>query len=102
VPMRPEHFDGITAYVASTGRSLASNGYLFLRSPQYRNRPGPIHTNSLLRRPYRLIERAYVDGTRVTVHSLPHMYALAVLGNSGNIVVVQKLLGHASVETTTR
>lgn len=103
VPLRPEIFAGIVAYLEATGRTLDSPGPLFVRI-----RPGAwdpmvgLSPNMILKRLQSLLAAAGIDSRRVGIHGLRHMYAIGVLRHSGNMFAVQKLLGHSSVSTTVR
>jgi hypothetical protein len=43
-----------------------------------------------------------IDTRRRGVHALRHQFAIGVLRESKNLVVVQKLLGHSNIATTSR
>jgi site-specific recombinase XerD len=101
--MRPSFFEGVTLYLKASGRTLASSGALFLpEDPGARGRGTGMATDGVQQRATRLLHRAGVEGPRMSVHALRHMYAISILRQSGNVMVVQKLLGHSSVSTTMR
>jgi integrase/recombinase XerC len=48
------------------------------------------------------LERAGLSAKAISPHALRHTYAIRALRAGGNVIAVQKLLGHASVATTQR
>lgn len=105
VPMRPEFFQGITAYLEATGRDLTSSGRVFVAEDQakaFRGQGARISTPALSFMPKATLAEAGIESHRVGVHALRHTYAIGVLRESKNLTVVQKLLGHSSVTTTSR
>ena len=48
----------------------------------------------------RVKSEAGIDRSGVTIHTLRHSFACALLRGGTNIVAIQQLLGHASLETT--
>jgi site-specific recombinase XerD len=50
----------------------------------------------------RALEKAGLAAKAISPHSLRHTYAIRALRAGGNVIAVQKLLGHASVATTQR
>jgi integrase/recombinase XerC len=105
VPMLPEFFQGITAYLEATGRDLTSSGRVFAAEDQaraFRGQGARISTPALSFMLKRILAGAGIESHRVGVHALRHTYAIGVLRESKNLTVVQKLLGHSSVTTTSR
>ncbi|HUY25426.1 MAG TPA: tyrosine-type recombinase/integrase [Candidatus Saccharimonadales bacterium] len=105
VPMIGIYFDGITAYLEATGRDLSSRGPVFVandRARFSRDNLGGITTCGLSHMLRKVLDEAGVDRHRRSIHALRHQFALGVLRQSGNLVAVQKLLGHASPKTSTR
>jgi integrase/recombinase XerC len=105
VPMLPEFFDGIANLLRATGRDLTSPGRVFVaadRARSARGQGGRISTPGLSFMLKRILAGAGIESHRVGVHALRHTYAIGVLRESKNLTVVQKLLGHSSVTTTSR
>jgi site-specific recombinase XerD len=50
----------------------------------------------------RAMQRAGLAAKAISPHALRHTYAIRALRAGGNVIAVQKLLGHASVATTQR
>ena len=50
----------------------------------------------------RALEKAGLAAKAISPHALRHTYAIRALRAGGNVIAVQKLLGHASVATTQR
>jgi site-specific recombinase XerD len=48
------------------------------------------------------MQRAGLAAKAISPHALRHTYAIRALRAGGNVIAVQKLLGHASVATTQR
>jgi integrase/recombinase XerC len=103
VPMLPAHFAGIVAYVEATRRTLHSPGMLFVASDRaagsraQAERMSPAGIAWLIKT---ALTEAGIDTHRRGAHAFRHLYADAVLRNGGNLVAVQKLLGHAHLMAT--
>lgn len=101
VPLSAAVAGELAAYLAGTGRSLGARADR--ATPLFRSREGggqPLTTT----RAYQLV-RAYAASAQITAkaitpHSLRHTYAIGQLRAGASPIVVQKLLGHASVGTT--
>ena len=105
VPLQPEHFQGIVDYLEATGRTLQSPGRVFRAEDRGAAVPGrrpEIGTSSLYRAWRQVLRRASLDPTRRGPHSGRHTYAIGVLRHCHDVVVVQKLLGHSNLATTSR
>lgn len=105
VPMMPDYFRGITAYLEATGRTVTSPGRVFLaddRARQSRGKGAGITSTGLYLMLRSVLVEGGIDTRRRGVHALRHQYAIEVLRESKNLVVVQKLLGHANIATTSR
>jgi site-specific recombinase XerD len=50
----------------------------------------------------RALEKSGLTAKAISPHSLRHTYAIRALRAGGNVIAVQKLLGHASIATTQR
>jgi integrase/recombinase XerD len=103
VPVRRDVALIVRRYLASTGRPLGATGPLFLsRDPAHRRdnqRLSPRAVGFLLAE---LLDRANIEGKRISPHSCRHTYAIRALRSGASTVTVQKLLGHASAVTTQR
>jgi integrase/recombinase XerD len=102
VPVRRDVAKSLRAYLADTDRRLGASGPLFLSHDRARKGGGRLSARAVGYLVARLVEQAGVDAKRVSPHSLRHTFAIRSLKNGGNVVAVQKLLGHASIQTTTR
>lgn len=105
VPLQPEHFQGIADYLEATGRTLQSAGRVFRAedaAAASRGGPSSMSTSGLYCAFKRLLGRAHLDGKRRGPHVLRHQYAITVLRHSHDVVVVQHLLGHSNLSTTSR
>ncbi|MHB1525537.1 MAG: tyrosine-type recombinase/integrase [Candidatus Dormibacteria bacterium] len=105
VPMLPDFFRGITAYMEATGRDLTNSGRVFAAEDQaraFREQGARISTSALSFMLKVILAEAGIESHRIGVHALRHTYAIGVLRESKNLTVVQKLLRHSSVTTTSR
>ena len=104
VPVQPDVARLLLAYLADTGRRLGDPGPLFRahdRGAAGRERPR-LSTRSVGFLVRRTLERAGLAAKAISPHALRHTYAIRALRAGGNVIAVQKLLGHASVATTQR
>lgn len=93
----------VLTYLRADKRRLGDRGPLFLAEDR---RAGQRTTRLSTRAVGYLVERtmraAGIDTKRISPHSLRHTMAIRSLRGGANIVSVQRLLGHASIQTTTR
>lgn len=103
VPIRRDVARIVRRYLATTGRTLGVSGPLFLSVDRAHRRDddrlSPRAIGYLLAE---LLDRAGVDGKRISPHSCRHTYAIRALRGGASTTTVQKLLGHASPTTTQR
>jgi excisionase family DNA binding protein len=105
VPMQPRYFDGVTAYLRATGRDLTSSGRVLVAEDNAsRSRVGApgIATGGIRALIKRVLDKAGIDPRQRGPHAFRHQYAMEVWRAGGGPVIVQKLLGHASIVTTMR
>jgi len=103
LPLLEAHFAGIVAYLEATGRTLHSPGMLFIASDRAagaRAQPEQISGAGIAFLIRSTLEEAGIDTHHRGAHAFRHGYADAVLRNGGNLVAVQKLLGHAHLIAT--
>jgi site-specific recombinase XerD len=104
VPVQPEVSRLLLAYLAETGRCLGQPGPLFRahdRGAAGRDR-SRLSTRAVGYLVRRALDRAGLAAKAISPHALRHTYAIRALRAGGNVIAVQKLLGHASVATTER
>jgi site-specific recombinase XerD len=63
---------------------------------------GPIGTRNLLRDFKVLCKRIGITGVRTSFHTLRHTFAVNYLRAGGNVLYLQRILGHSSLEMTNR
>ena len=81
--------------LAAAGKAGVRGGALFLNV-----RGGPLSRQSAWAILRAAAERAGIDVTTVSPHTLRHSFATHLLDGGADVRVVQELLGHASVTTT--
>jgi len=91
IPMVPQLRDRL---MAMEGEAADPEG------PVFANRDGRAWNNNLDRRFKRCLRRAGIDPSDVSLHTLRHTFATALILAGANIVPVSKLLGHATVTLT--
>ena len=100
VPLAPSVVDAVRAWVRASGRSLGRKAdretYLF--PTRQSQRMTPERARQLVRD---LTKEAGIEKP-ISPHSLRHTMALETLRAGASPVVVQKMLGHASLSTTQR
>jgi site-specific recombinase XerD len=104
VPVQPEVASLLLAYLAETGRRLGNPCPLFRahdRGHHLRERVR-LSTRAVGYLVQQVLRRAGLSAKAISPHSLRHTYAIRALRSGGNVIAVQKLLGHASVATTQR
>jgi site-specific recombinase XerD len=104
VPVQPDVSRLLLAYVAGTGRRLGDPGPLFRshdRGYHLRER-ARLSTRAIGYLVRQAMEKAGLAAKAISPHALRHTYAIRALRAGGNVIAVQKLLGHASVATTQR
>lgn len=91
LPLSPQLLEHLRAY----WRTVQPRDYLF----PGQTAAGRLHVASLERLCHRAAARAEL-GKRVTMHTLRHSYATHLLEAGGDILTVQRLLGHGDLKTT--
>jgi site-specific recombinase XerD len=104
VPVQPDVSRLLFAYLAETGRRLGDSGPLFRAHDRgaARRERARLSTRAIDYLVRQAMERAGLVAKAISPHSLRHTYAIRALRAGGNVIAVQKLLGHASVATTQR
>lgn len=93
VPIAPELAGILQGWLAV--RPTCRHDYLFCN--QMRGRMGRHAMYHLFRKAK---AQSGIERAEVTVHTLRHSFACALLKGGTNVVAIQQLLGHASLETT--
>lgn len=103
IPVRKEVRAAVEAYLQATGRKRGDLGPLFLsedRAMSCRDH-WRLTTKSASRIIKTCAEQAGID-KRISPHALRHTFAFGCYLYCRNIVAVSKLLGHSTINTTTR
>jgi len=100
VPLAPSVVDAVRAWVDASDRDEArkSDRETFL----FRTRQSSRMTAERVRQVVRSLARAAGIEKPISPHSLRHTMAIETLRGGASPVVVQRLLGHASLTTTSR
>jgi len=101
VPVQPEVFGAIRAYLAWERRHLDSPGALFWRHDRG-HVPGRLTAVGIRYLLAGWVREAGIVGKQISPHSLRHSFAVRSLRAGANTVAVQALLGHANLATTAR
>jgi site-specific recombinase XerD len=104
VPVQHDVARLLLAYLAETGRRLGDPRPLFRAHDRGVARRGRarLSTRAVGYLVHAALERAGLVAKAISPHSLRHTYAIRALRAGGNVIAVQKLLGHASIATTQR
>ncbi len=62
----------------------------------------PLHRRTILQTVHEYGRKAGIEGVRVSPHTLRHTFAVTYLRNGGDVLTLQKILGHATLEMTRR
>lgn len=103
VPLGTDVAGVIRAYLDNTGRTLGGPGRLFLaHDPAVRARGGSesLTAGAVAKIVRTLVKRAGIHAKAISAHSLRHTFAIRFLRAGGNVVALQKILGHADLKTT--
>ncbi|MGE3074468.1 MAG: tyrosine-type recombinase/integrase [Dehalococcoidia bacterium] len=102
VPIHHDVEELLRAYLSDSGRHLGSDGPLFLaadRGAAGRKRRG-LTSRGVSAILASIARRAGIRGKRVSPHVLRHTFAIRCLRSGANVVAIQRLLGHSSLQTT--
>ncbi len=104
VPVQPDVIHLIRTYLARSNRHLGTVGPLFSAHDRAakKRQGGRITARAVGEMVQRCTAAAHIEGKRISPHSLRHTFAIRALRTEGNVVKVSKLLGHASITTTSR
>ena len=100
IPVAPSVMETITAWIASSGRDLTSKADrdTFLFCTRQSPRMTPQRAWQLVKA---LTQRAGIEKP-ISPHSLRHTMAIETLRAGASPVAVQRMLGHSSLQTTSR
>lgn len=103
IPVRSEVRQAVEAYLKATGRKRGDSGPLFLSEDRAMGSRDHwrLTTRSASRIVKHLAEIAGIE-KRISPHALRHTFAFGCYLHCRNIVAVQRLLGHSSINTTVR
>ena len=104
VPVQPDVSRLLLTYLADAGRRLGDPGPLFRGHDRgaARRQCARLSTRAVGYLVRRALEGAGLAAKAISPHSMRHTFAIRALRAGGNVIAVQKLLGHASVATTQR
>jgi site-specific recombinase XerD len=103
IPVRKEIRKAVDAYLESTGRKPSDIGCLFQSADHaMADRDSwRLSTKTASKIIKALAEKAGIT-KRITPHALRHTFAAATFTHCRNVMIVSKLLGHSSINTTYR
>ena len=99
VPSPADTTEAVRAHLQATGRQLGGSGPLFVAT---RGPGGRLSTNAVEAVVERLMRRARIQAKKITPHSLRHTFAVEYVRQTRDVVTLQQLMGHSSLETTKR
>lgn len=101
VPVQDEVADAIRRYLAATDRRMGDPGPLFLAEDRGARKRASLRLD--VRRMGKIVDaltKKAALAKEISPHSFRHTFAVQYIRNGGNVVGLQELLGHSSIETT--